>query len=140
MQQTPVAGQGCVSAGAAPDGLTRPASGLLLSRLRAVAAHPPVASAVLHPAAMGVFVCMTEPTRGMIDAANHSGMYVHPATGQHYPKVQLVTVRESGPRPRRRPPERGLTSYPLAAGAVPSPGVNVRHPSCDARGRRHTCF
>lgn len=41
---------------------------------------------------MGVFVCMQEPTRGMIDAANHSGIYEHPANGQRFPKVQIFTV------------------------------------------------
>lgn len=45
-------------------------------------------------AAMGVFVTMNEPTRGMLEAANHSGSYVHPANAQHFPKVQIVTVKE----------------------------------------------
>lgn len=53
-------------------------------------------------AAMGVFVCMNTPTRGMIDAANHSGTYNHPANGQPFPKVQLITVQEllDGKRPK----------------------------------------
>jgi hypothetical protein len=35
-------------------------------------------------------------------AANHSGSYEHPANGQRYPKVQLVTVRDllDGTRPK----------------------------------------
>ena len=53
-------------------------------------------------AAMGLFICMVKPTPGMLAAANHSGSYVHPANGQRYPKVQLVTVREhlDGKRPQ----------------------------------------
>ena len=53
-------------------------------------------------AAMGLFVSMVKPTAGMLAAANHSGSYVHPANGQRYPRVQLVTVREllDGNRPQ----------------------------------------
>ncbi|WAB09831.1 DNA methyltransferase [Streptomyces phage TagePhighter] len=52
-------------------------------------------------AAMGVFVCMNEPTKGMVDAANHSGAYNHPANGQRYPKVQIISVNDlvNGKRP-----------------------------------------
>lgn len=52
-------------------------------------------------AAMGVFVCMEEPTRGMREAENHSGTYNHPANGQPFPKVQIVTVADllAGKRP-----------------------------------------
>jgi DNA modification methylase len=45
-------------------------------------------------AAMGVFVMMNEPTRGIIEAANQSGTYNHPANGQPFPKVQIMTVQE----------------------------------------------
>ncbi|QFP95215.1 DNA methylase [Streptomyces phage Dwayne] len=53
-------------------------------------------------AAMGVFVCMNEATKGMVEAANHSGVYSHPANGQRYPKVQIMTVRDliDGKRPK----------------------------------------
>ena len=44
-------------------------------------------------AVMGVFICMIEPTKGMRDAANHSGVYNH-ADGRTYPKVQIITVAE----------------------------------------------
>lgn len=52
-------------------------------------------------AAMGVFVCMQRPTRAMIEAANRSGIYTHPANGQTFPKVQIITVEEllQGKRP-----------------------------------------
>ncbi len=55
-----------------------------------------------HQAAMGIFICMTVPTRGMVEAANHSGTYEHPLTGHQYPKVQVVTVAEllQGKRPK----------------------------------------
>lgn len=45
-------------------------------------------------AAMGVFVCMQKPTKGMTDAANHSGVYTYPANGQPFPKAQIITVEE----------------------------------------------
>lgn len=56
-------------------------------------------------AAMGVFVCMQNPTKAMQEAANHSGLYVHPANGQKYPKVQIITVQEllDGKRPTLPP-------------------------------------
>lgn len=59
-----------------------------------------------HKAAMGVFICMTSPTRGMVEAANHSGSYEHPLTGTAYPKVQIVTVAEllEGKRPKMPTP------------------------------------
>jgi DNA modification methylase len=52
-------------------------------------------------ASMGVFVCLREPTRGIIEAANHSGFYTHPANGSRYPRVQIVSVQDilDGKRP-----------------------------------------
>ncbi|MEU8047791.1 DNA methyltransferase [Micromonospora echinofusca] len=52
-------------------------------------------------AGMGVFVTMNKPTKAMTEAANHSGLYVHPANSQKFPKVQLITVEEllEGKRP-----------------------------------------
>ncbi|MFE9206220.1 DNA methyltransferase [Micromonospora sp. NPDC007230] len=52
-------------------------------------------------AGMGVFICMQKPTKAMIEAANHSGLYSHPANGQKFPRVQLITVEEllQGKRP-----------------------------------------
>jgi DNA modification methylase len=56
-------------------------------------------------AAMGVFVGMNAPTKGMMEAANMSGTYTHPSNGQRYPKVQILTVDEllSGKRPNMPP-------------------------------------
>jgi len=45
-------------------------------------------------AEMGVLVCLTEPTRGVLDAVRHSGSYEHPVSGTSYPKTQVVTVAE----------------------------------------------
>lgn len=45
-------------------------------------------------AAMGIFICMNAATRGMVEAANTSGSYEHPATGQSYPRVQIMTVQD----------------------------------------------
>lgn len=45
-------------------------------------------------AAMGVFVCMQKPTKGMVDAANHSGVYTYPVNNQTFPRVQIITVEE----------------------------------------------
>ncbi|MEV0417330.1 DNA methyltransferase [Streptosporangium canum] len=52
-------------------------------------------------AAMGIFVCMQKPTKLMIDAANHSGVYTYPVNNQKYPAVQIITVEEliAGKRP-----------------------------------------
>jgi DNA modification methylase len=43
-------------------------------------------------AEMGILITMTEPTRGILDAVNHAGLYTHPANGQKFPKVQVMTV------------------------------------------------
>lgn len=54
-----------------------------------------------HQAQMGVLVTLEPPTRGMIDAAHHAGIYTWPYNGHTYPKVQLITVAEllAGDRP-----------------------------------------
>jgi len=53
-------------------------------------------------AQMGVLITMAEPTRGVLDAVNHGGTYDHPATGQQFPRVQVITVAQllRGERPR----------------------------------------
>ncbi len=55
-----------------------------------------------HKGDMGVFICMTPPTKGMAEVANHSGSYEHPLTGARYPRVQIVTITEllEGRRPK----------------------------------------
>jgi hypothetical protein len=61
-----------------------------------------VGTILSQKAAMGVFVCMREPTKAMIEAASHSGLYSHPRDGKTYPKVQIITVAEllGGQRPK----------------------------------------
>jgi DNA modification methylase len=57
-------------------------------------------------AQMGVLVTLAEPTRGMLDAARHAGVYTWEWNGQAYPKVQIVTVEEllAGARLEMPPP------------------------------------
>ncbi|MEU7913465.1 DNA methyltransferase [Microbispora bryophytorum] len=52
-------------------------------------------------AAMGVFITMRAPTKAMMEAARHSGVYTYPVNGQKYPLVQIITVEEllAGKRP-----------------------------------------
>ncbi|MEV3927059.1 DNA methyltransferase [Actinomadura coerulea] len=45
-------------------------------------------------AAMGVLITMKEPTKAMVEAAHHSGIYTYPVNSQRYPKVQIITVEE----------------------------------------------
>jgi DNA modification methylase len=53
-------------------------------------------------AAMGVLITNQVVTRGMIDAAQHSGTYKQPLTGNTYPKVQILTVGDllAGRKPK----------------------------------------
>lgn len=52
-------------------------------------------------AEMGVLITLGEPTKGMVDAANHAGNYVLAANGQTFPKIQMITVADllMGKRP-----------------------------------------
>jgi len=45
-------------------------------------------------AAMGIFVCMQNPTKGMKEEASHSGNYTYPVNNQAFPRVQIITVEE----------------------------------------------
>ena len=53
-------------------------------------------------AALGVMITNQLVTKGMAEAAQHSGTYTQPLTGNTYPKVQIVTVGDllAGRRPR----------------------------------------
>jgi DNA modification methylase len=57
-------------------------------------------------AEMGLLITMAEPTRGIRDAADHSGSYIWPANGHAYPKAQVITVAEllNFKRPKMPPP------------------------------------
>ena len=52
-------------------------------------------------ATMGVLITMEKPTKGMVDAAHHSGVYQVPAWNKSLPVVQIITVPEllAGKRP-----------------------------------------
>lgn len=54
-----------------------------------------------HKAEMGILITQHEPTRGMLDEVNHSGSYTHPANGQVFPRLQILTTTEllTGKRP-----------------------------------------
>lgn len=56
-------------------------------------------------AGMGVFICMNKATKAMYDEAHRSGIFNHPANGQPFPKVQIITVEEilAGKRPAMPP-------------------------------------
>jgi site-specific DNA-methyltransferase (adenine-specific) len=59
-----------------------------------------------HKAEMGIFICMTPPTKGMIEAANKSGTYEWPVTATKYPRLQILTIAEllGGKRPQMPTP------------------------------------
>jgi DNA methylase/Restriction endonuclease len=54
---------------------------------------------------MGVLITMERPTTGMVDAANHSGLFRAAAQGREYPVVQIISVEEllAGKRPNLPP-------------------------------------
>lgn len=56
-------------------------------------------------AEMGVLITQHAPTRGMVDAVNHAGTYTHPASGQTFPVLQMITTAEllAGKRPSLPP-------------------------------------
>jgi len=51
---------------------------------------------------MGVFICLTEPTKGMREVENASGTYAWAADERTFPKVQIVTIAQllAGRRPK----------------------------------------
>src|SRR6266542_3150474 len=57
-------------------------------------------------AVMGLLITLERPTRGMEEAARHSGTFTWPFNQQSYPLVQLLTVRDllSGQRPKMPTP------------------------------------
>jgi len=71
-------------------------------------------------AVMGILVMIDPPTRGMVEAANHSGTFVHELTGTTYPKLQLLTVGQllAGSRPHMPTP---YMPYLQAQKFVPEP-------------------
>lgn len=56
-------------------------------------------------AEMGVLITNAPPTKGMIDEANHAGVYQHPNYSQAFPRIQIITVDDllAGKRPAMPP-------------------------------------
>lgn len=56
-------------------------------------------------AEMGVLVTNNQPTKGMVDEANHAGSYQHPFYHQSFPRIQIITVDDllSGRTPKMPP-------------------------------------
>jgi hypothetical protein len=55
---------------------------------------------------MGLLITLKRPTRGMEEAARHSGVFTWPVNRQPYPLVQLLTVGDllNGQRPKMPTP------------------------------------
>ncbi len=58
-----------------------------------------------HRAHMGIFVSLNPSTRGMREIADRAGNYTWPANGQHFPRLQILTVAEllAGKKPQSPP-------------------------------------
>ena len=69
-------------------------------------------------AQMGVLITMATPPRGLIDAADHGGVYTWPVNGQTFPRIQVITVADllAGKRPRM---PQLMLPYVQASKAVP---------------------
>lgn len=69
-------------------------------------------------AQMGVLITMATPPRGLIDAADHGGVYTWPVNGQSFPRIQVITVADllAGKRPRM---PQLMLPYVQASKAVP---------------------
>lgn len=48
-----------------------------------------------------MFICLSEPTKGMREVENLSGVYTWPVDGRTFPKIQIFTIAEllDGRRP-----------------------------------------
>jgi NACHT-associated inactive Restriction Endonuclease 1 len=70
-------------------------------------------------AEMGVLVVLGTPTKGMLEAAEHAGVYNWPVNGQNSPRVQIITIEQllSGQKPKMPP---SLTPYFKAAAFAPA--------------------
>ncbi len=72
-------------------------------------------------AQMGVLITMADPPRGVIDAANHGGLYEWPVNHQTFPKVQVITIADllAGRRPQMPPPMLPYIQAARAAAVAP---------------------
>jgi SAM-dependent methyltransferase len=71
-------------------------------------------------AEMGVLITMAEPSKGVIDAANHGGTYTWPVNGQSYPRVQVITVADLLNRKRPDMPPPILPYVQAAKASLPA--------------------
>lgn len=73
-----------------------------------------------HDAKAGVLITLEQPTRGMRDNADTSGVYRNTFTNKDYPRIQILTVEEvlEGKRPDLPP---ALNPYKQAARAFVDP-------------------
>jgi hypothetical protein len=69
-------------------------------------------------AQMGVLITMAAPTKGILDAVDHGGMYTWPVNGQTFPRLQVITVDDllAGKRPRMPTP---ISPYSTATRSAP---------------------
>lgn len=61
-------------------------------RLQPAMVHEIQGTVSANKAEMGVLITLEKPTKGMVEAANHSGNYVWPLDNRAYPKVQIITI------------------------------------------------
>ena len=56
-------------------------------------------------AEMGILIMAAQPTRGLTEASNRSGLYKWPPNGQNFPKIQIITVHDllRGQKPQTPP-------------------------------------
>lgn len=76
-------------------------------------------------APMGLFLSLTEPTRGMLQEAQAAGLYEH-YSGNKYQKIQLLTIDQimKGQRPQMPTPESPYrTAEPLSPAPETLPGL-----------------
>lgn len=74
----------------------------------------------LHKAELGILITRKPPTKAMVDAANHSGSWTHPANGQKFPRVQILTTTELLEGKRPNIPHVNLPYIQAAKASAPS--------------------
>jgi len=80
-------------------------------------------SGAMHQAhaEMGLLILLKKPTKGMAEAADQSGTFTVPLTGQTYPKVQIVTIEDLL---AHKPPNLPTAILPYIK-AAPKPGSDA---------------
>jgi DNA modification methylase len=66
-------------------------------------------------AAFGVFICLKNPTKDMVEAANEAGTWVSETDGRIYPRLQILSAKDLiDGRPVRMPDSARLSLYARA--------------------------